>query len=163
MVKFKNLDWNIRRKIESEYDKRHIAESPQLPEFEPIEQQPRNIIETDYKTDLYCAIGKRYLTVTPGQTASNISGYMRLVASNEHIEIELKQHVIGQIIDELIKLKNDVDAYNSRVEIYNAQLKEYQQAKEAYTERRDNELEKLFSTGKYTEAQAKNGLDDIPF
>ena len=163
MAKFENLKWQTQNKLRAEYDNRHGNELPDMPEFEPIEQQRRYIIEASYKTDIYVSISQRNSEVSKGHTASTIDGYLRLVSSSEHIEIELKPHTIGQIIDELIKLKNDLDAHNSRVEIYNASLKAYQQAKQTYENRKEDILEKTFANGKYTQDKVDSTIDDIPF
>ena len=162
-MKWDNIDYHTKRRLESEYDKRHHDKMPQQPEFEPIQQQARQVIETDFKTDLYVAMPQYRNTTSKGHSVNLLSGYLRLVASDEHIEIQLKPEILGDVIAELTKLQNDLEAFNQRAKVYNDSLRQYKQDMEHYKELRQARLSATFDSGKYTQKQIENGIDQIPF
>jgi hypothetical protein len=158
-MKWNSLSYRQQNHLRKVYDERHADECPVGPIFKAPEQSQRLAIDTKSDTHIYAfmkEMGQR--TDTPSS-----EGYVRIVGSTEHIEINLPIESIPAIIEELSKLHNDMRRFDYEGTEYGAQMKAYRAAKEEYEKKRDFELESLLDSGKYTEVMIETELDDIPF
>jgi hypothetical protein len=159
-MKYSSLPYNLKKELESEYDKRHADEKPLEPQFQLPEQHERKVINLAHKTDLY--VGMTASDDATG-TRHNANGYLRLVASNDHVEIELPVTALLDIIKQLNGLKLDLEAYDVTAEVHRGLTKTYYKDIKEYENQREADLIAALEDGKFTEKQMRYALDEIPF
>lgn len=158
VMKWDSLDWQHRRKLEGEYDKRHEAEIPVKPEFTPPPESLRSVVEVDHRTDVYVRMNAN----DSGQNEAQAE--LRVVGSEEHLRIAFKDtKSIQKLILELKRLAEDMEEFNFDVRRHLASEKQYRDDKQRYEELREKDLRAALASGKFTEEMIKTNTDDIPF
>jgi hypothetical protein len=160
-MKWDSLGYGEQNHLKKLYDAKY--EQPVKPEFDPPQSQRRTVVESSYKTDIYCRMignaGSRFNQ--PGEASAEV----RVVGSGEHVRVEIETlDGLQKFITELKRLADDIEMYNAELRAHNERVKQFEAAKDAYERKREANLREALSSGKYTFEQIQAWkLDDIPF
>lgn len=158
-MKWSSLTSPQQRELCQEYDRRHADDVPVEPEFPEFENLVPQVISTSARTDLYVRMSGADNRHSP-KTAH---GALRLVSSNEHVEVDLPITSIDPLIEQLQLLKLRMVTHDNLMKEYQDSMNAYRESKESYEALRDKQLSEALENGKFTEDVIAHQVDDIPF